>query len=706
MEEHIQSEQTIQSTAVGDAPPPVPLQPPAAISTALNESEHSDEGEDEEPAEVVNWSDEDEEDAPEPATPHTARDTQGLIKQQANTLPRATSSSTFESYSSEAPKKAGRGRPPLLWQPVLAETEVSSYELERERRLAENRAVLLSLGILKDNASNSSLSEAPVDEKPKRKKYRRRSAPAEIDPDDLKRSRRLMGTDPEQIRWGRFEELGNPDAVAAQAFSDSDSDDDDDDIFDHAGMIGMSKIRKRRLGAGVDLVGGLINDPIHVETPFTLGFTKLTVWSLGEIVTDETERENYWSQRHSRYRHQYPVGYKATKSHYGYDWTLTIEKGEDGPLFRIVAADSDLPEFTGPSPTSPWTEALMTIMGRQSKTRVSGPHQYGFTDPFMQAVLFGLPNHPHIADMTTLRLVSRQARRGLRFGGRDGAKRKRGRPKNGNGLSDELHENVIVIGQMQNVEWERVLEDEKNAEIVRREERKVALEKEARLGVSASASKQKNAVKNEVSQSPEPISKPQQQQQQVLEKHNTEMMEVEVWEEEEIPAEELGISSEPRIVNGREFRSRKPAKQFRKVLKKIMVPVKRGRSSLAAATQVLAAPAAAPAAATTPYKSSSAPKGKEPETIQKVLTKPPREILERALDPNDDVIFCICEYPASDFFNTVACDFCNIWLHTECVGYVDPEMVPKAKHHTIKGLMKDGRWKCPRCRKEVLLVKK
>ncbi|KAI8616334.1 hypothetical protein BC830DRAFT_1241112, partial [Chytriomyces sp. MP71] len=160
-------------------------------------------------------------------------------------------------------------------------------------------------------------------------------------------------------------------------------------------MIGMSKIRKRRLGAGVDSAGGFTNDPVQVETPFTLGYTKLTILSLGEIVKDEEKRENYWSQRNCRYRHQYPVGFKATKSQYGYDWTMTIEEGEDGPLFRVVADenDDDLPEFTGPSPTSPWTEICKTVLGNNSKTRISGPHQFGFTDPFLQAVLFGMPGH-------------------------------------------------------------------------------------------------------------------------------------------------------------------------------------------------------------------------------------------------------------------------------------------------------------------------
>ncbi|KAJ3026312.1 UNVERIFIED_CONTAM: hypothetical protein HDU68_005879 [Siphonaria sp. JEL0065] len=666
-----------------------------------------DEGTAEEADEVINWSDEEEESQETAATAATPFAPPSAIpphlQQPPHTLPRTSSSNSFLSQGSISSTKS-KHRPPQLWNPILADTEVSPYELEREQRLAQNRAMMLSLGIA--NASFTEDLATPTTTSNRPKKYKKRPKPSEDDDDpldryqkmmELKRSRRLLGETPEMIRGGRDSELGNdPDHQSyAKAFSDNsdNSENDDDDIFDHAGMIGMSKIRKRRLGAGVDLVGGLNNDFIEVEAPFSLGFTKLTIWSVGEIIKDPKKVDDYWSQRHCRYRHQYPIGYKATKSQYGYNWTMTIEEGEEGPLFKVVADDEpDLPEFTGPSPTSPWTEVCMTVLGKNSKTRVSGPHQFGFTDPFLQAVIFGLPNHPKIEDMTTLRLVSRQARRGVRFGGRDGQKKKRGRPKGGNGLMECLSNNVIVTGGMKLVDWEKVLEEERDAELARREERRIKLEaeekkKEGKSGGGTHASLQQTPGKL--------VMKAEELESAVLNgrlktgpagdgEEDVEMVEVEVEVEEEIVDE--SVDTEPRIVNGREFRARKQPKKFRKVIKKVLMPVNKKK--------VKSEPITPPPPPVVP----------EP-VVQKVLTKPPPEVLKRAADPDDDVIYCICDLPESDYWNTVACDKCNIWLHIECVGYVDPETIPKSQHHTIKGLGKDGQWKCPRCRKEVLLVK-
>ncbi|KAJ3201318.1 hypothetical protein HDU82_008207 [Entophlyctis luteolus] len=561
---------------------------------------------------------------------------------------------------------------------------------------------------------------------------------------ELKRSRRLLGADPEQIRFGKASsQLGNPE-VFSQAFSDSGTEDDDDDIFDHSGMIGMSKIRKRRLGAGVDLVAGLRDDPITVAPPFSLGFTKLTIWELGKIVKDESKRENYWSQK------TYPVGFKATKSQYGYDWTMTIEEGEDGPVFKVIADDDSLPEFSGPSPTSPWTDVCMTVLGKNSKTRVSGPHQFGFTDPFLQVVIFGMPDHPRIQDMTTLRLVSRQARRGLRFGGRDGAKRKRGRPRNGTGPSEAQANKALVTGQLVDVDWDSVLETERVAELARREERRAKAEAEERerrkaegRAVSGSGSGPGNgmALRRSTSSSTptmlgngltfarnSSLEKGSIRMKDEYDEHgDREMMEVEVEVDEEITDDDNAFI-EPRIVGGREFRPRKPPKRFRKVIKKMLVPVPKrksgggggggGSSKKSSATgptgttmEQSKATAAATAAITingqeqTPPSKTAPSKQPSRETPAQVeFEKPPPEILARASDPNDDVIYCICELPESDYWNTVACDFCNIWLHMECVGYIDPETMDRSKHHTVKGLHRDGRWKCPRCRKEVRVL--
>ncbi|KAI9348478.1 hypothetical protein BDR26DRAFT_853314 [Obelidium mucronatum] len=701
-----------------------PQQSDLTVEEQTNDREEIEEVEQDE---VINWSDDEEMEAEgNPSTDITATKYETLAETSSvsgkatpahlTSLPRASSSTSFLSNDSNSTTSAtvkSKHRPPILWKPIIADNEVSSYELEREARVAQNRAVLLSLGVLKE--SSFSLTGSSVEDltpKPKKSHKKKRRPVDDEDEDEdavdryqkmmeLKRSKRLQGEGPELIRGGRSSELGNDpeQLVDTQAFSDpSDSENDDDDIFDQAGMIGMSKIRKRKLGAGVDLAGGLNNDVIQVNTPFTLGYTKLTIWSIGEIVSDKKKREDYWSQRHCRYRHQYPVGFKATKSQYGYDWTMTIEEGEDGPLFKVVADDEpDLPEFTGPSPTSPWTEVCMTVLGKNSKTRVSGPHQFGFTDPFLQAVIFGLPNHPRIEDMTTLRLVSRQARRGVRFGGRDGQKKKRGRPRGGNGLMDCLTNNVIVIGGMQDVDWDRVLEEEKEAELARREERRVKEEKdkfrtEGKTGgrrPAAIPSGSHASISQEQGASSHPssltrLSMKAEELEQLLRSRmakaggdEVEMIEMEVEVEEEIPDE---VEDLPRIVNGREFRARRAPKQFRKVIKKVLMPVKK-------------------------KKVKPEPPTPEPIVTQKILTKLPPEVMKRAMDPEDDVIYCICDLPESDYWNTVACDFCNIWLHVECVGYVDPETIPKSQHHTVKGLMKDGRWKCPRCRKEVLLVK-
>ncbi|ORY48272.1 hypothetical protein BCR33DRAFT_63405 [Rhizoclosmatium globosum] len=294
--------------------------------------------------------------------------------------------------------------------------------------------------------------------------------------------------------------------------------------------------------------------------------------------------------------------------------------------------------------------------------------------------------------MTTLRLVSRQARRGVRFGGRDGAKKKRGRPKGQLGLAEDLADNVIVVGGMQSVNWEAVLEEERDAELKRREERRVkaeAEEKERKKREPSFNGFSSGSGGNTVSSSGKVVLKAEELEAALrgaVVDSDTEMVEVEVEVEEEI-VDETEVA-EPRIVNGREFRARKPPKKFRKVIKKVLVPKKKkGGSSAPIASDADDEPT-----------SSGLP------VIQKILSNVPPEILKRSQDPDDDVIYCICDLPDADVWNTVACDFCNIWYHIDCVGYMDPEIVPKSLHSSIKGLTKDGKWKCPRCRKEVLLI--
>lgn len=116
--------------------------------------------------------------------------------------------------------------------------------------------------------------------------------------------------------------------------------------------------------------------PDDIELPITLNSIGTTIWSLGRLNTGKG-RSKCWSSRSCKYRHPYPIGYRATKSHFGNDYTMTISADTDGAPVFIVQLNSQI--FTGSTPTAPWTEAC--IKSRYSTTRVSGPLFYGFSDP-------------------------------------------------------------------------------------------------------------------------------------------------------------------------------------------------------------------------------------------------------------------------------------------------------------------------------------
>ncbi|KAI8855245.1 hypothetical protein BC829DRAFT_3650 [Chytridium lagenaria] len=151
----------------------------------------------------------------------------------------------------------------------------------------------------------------------------------------------------------------------------------------------------------------------------------------------------FGSQRGCRYRHQYPIGFRATKSQYKRDWTMTIEDGGDlGPQFKVESNDGHV--FVGSSPTRPWTDVCIQLYGKQSKTRVSGPYQFGFTDPFLQAVLASLdPLRDEDIDSAPARPDS-GIPRGIRFG-----ERKRGRPRRPTEEGARMIERALELGMVQ-----------------------------------------------------------------------------------------------------------------------------------------------------------------------------------------------------------------------------------------------------------------
>ncbi|KAH8552964.1 hypothetical protein BGW37DRAFT_423040 [Umbelopsis sp. PMI_123] len=82
------------------------------------------------------------------------------------------------------------------------------------------------------------------------------------------------------------------------------------------------------------------------------------------------------------FRHPYPIGYKASKLAFDETYTMTISKGENGPIFTVSTSGKI---FRGATPTAPWTEACKR--SKSQGTRVSGPLFYGFSDAITMKLL-------------------------------------------------------------------------------------------------------------------------------------------------------------------------------------------------------------------------------------------------------------------------------------------------------------------------------
>ena len=120
----------------------------------------------------------------------------------------------------------------------------------------------------------------------------------------------------------------------------------------------------------------------HVAAPFSLASIGVTVLDLG-VVHRAAFAPRYWSSKGCLYHHAYPVGYRASKTHFGRSWTMTIDAGEVGPIFRVVD-DASGAVFEGVTPTKPWTAVCESM---RTKTRISGPLFFGFSDPVTMRAL-------------------------------------------------------------------------------------------------------------------------------------------------------------------------------------------------------------------------------------------------------------------------------------------------------------------------------
>jgi hypothetical protein len=71
---------------------------------------------------------------------------------------------------------------------------------------------------------------------------------------------------------------------------------------------------------------------------------------------------------------------------------MTILEGPDGRPSFVVSQDQGK-TFTGPTPTSPWTDVCLLFSNKHGGTRISGPLFFGFSDPVTMALLERMPGH-------------------------------------------------------------------------------------------------------------------------------------------------------------------------------------------------------------------------------------------------------------------------------------------------------------------------
>ncbi|GJD07930.1 hypothetical protein Gasu2_22530 [Galdieria sulphuraria] len=135
--------------------------------------------------------------------------------------------------------------------------------------------------------------------------------------------------------------------------------------------------------------------PDSICTPYTLKSIKTTVYHLGKHVEIEEELAfQFLSHDSCKFKHPYPVGYRATKREFGRVWLMGIERQDNAsPIFFIQPLEEYQEEellqgkqipmsgkaYTGYAPTWPWTQAC--LKSKSPGRRISGPLYFGFSDP-------------------------------------------------------------------------------------------------------------------------------------------------------------------------------------------------------------------------------------------------------------------------------------------------------------------------------------
>ena len=241
----------------------------------------------------------------------------------------------------------------------------NAYEEARDARIAANKARMAALGLGAGGSHAVAAlaplpsTDAPLPFPPGGRRANKRRVPREPAPrpPSARASRRLRG----------FNADGTPasDPVFVAPLRDPDLDDPD------ASRGGGSKRRGLPFPDPSDFP-----DSLGVFAPFTLRSIGVTVESLG-VVHRAAFAPAYWSSKGCLFHHAYPVGYVATKTHFGRAWRMSIEAGEVGPVFKVTDIVSGRC-YEGETPTKPWTAACVAT---RTRTRISGPLFFGFSDP-------------------------------------------------------------------------------------------------------------------------------------------------------------------------------------------------------------------------------------------------------------------------------------------------------------------------------------
>ncbi|RCH92425.1 hypothetical protein CU097_010072 [Rhizopus azygosporus] len=234
--------------------------------------------------------------------------------------------------------------------------ELSNYELKRKLNMEENQTLLRELGLGVPTGIAADISSIGRHEKgnKKVKRYYRAPPKSKAPKTPVRLSRRIRGETPEEIT-----EL--------------------DEIVNDNDRVRQLDIAERPNEADKDDSLPAVE---NIYVPLTLRSIGTTIWSLGALNTGKG-RSKSWSSRGCKYKHPYPIGYRATKSHFGNEYTMGIKTSSNGePIFTVQLNSTT---FTGKTPTAPWTEAC--IRSKSSSTRVSGPLFFGFSDPLTMRLI-------------------------------------------------------------------------------------------------------------------------------------------------------------------------------------------------------------------------------------------------------------------------------------------------------------------------------